>query len=662
MDIWAKWNAWAVWGEGAGGAPTYTISGTINDSAGAGLDGVTVTLTGDASDSVVTAGGGAYEFTGLVAGAYTVTPTKAGNTFLPASANVTIVGANKTATTMAQVWQITGTIVDGADVGISGVLVTLGGDASDTDTTDGNGDYSFPGLSNGNYTLTPTKTDSTFYPTSSAEIVTDADIDSDFVGTEWLLYDEFTTAESAPITSPRTCEPGPGTVTIVDTGNKFDITGEELVISTITGSGDPGFHGDLSGDISVRTPGLAAFQRIYSGSPIANRVRFGLEEAWDVSPDDSYVYKEGALLSGQSVDIDPAFFVLNTYYEMTVVVRSVGHFIIADGVLAWVNNVDLGILDTLVWSPNTSATDLRCAKVGALSLPANGYAEWDADFSTVTDTKTNPASGTTLDVDADHSYVCSFTVEDGSAVQVFSRYVDNTHYGMMFRVLSNRAPRLAYNIGGGDQILWTGSQRTDAVSYKFDLVVEGAVAKLYIDNVLQTPVAAANYQDITGGKVVHDLITNDIELSTHPLTLGIATDRVIAPQEDDTYSHSADFLAYIRNVTLPSSGTMEFQFRISGADEVTLQLGSDGSIVLLDNADTEISAGAATVTDADDIALICEGSDGQIFVANMSIGTTSTIAVVAGTAGKRSDATDGICDSIELFPRDVFGLLPSELV
>ncbi|MHC4370694.1 MAG: MSCRAMM family protein [Planctomycetota bacterium] len=171
----AGWPKWAKWDKAGSSPPTYSITGTINDADGNGLDGVTVTLTGDASDSTVTAGGGAYEFTDLSAGSYTVTPTKAGLTFNPSSAAVTITTANKTAATMASVWEITGTINDSAGVGLSGVLVTLSGDASATDTTDGSGAYSFPNLANGNYTVTPTKSGSTFSPTSAAVVVSGAD-------------------------------------------------------------------------------------------------------------------------------------------------------------------------------------------------------------------------------------------------------------------------------------------------------------------------------------------------------------------------------------------------------------------------------------------------------------------------------------------------------
>jgi len=161
-----------------------TISGTINDSSGAGLDGVTINLTGAASDSTVTADGGAYEFTGLGIGFYTITPTLSGSTFLPASDIVQIIEDDEVAGTMAQVWQITGNIVDSFTADLPGVLVTLSGDASDTDTTDVNGDYAFTGLADGSYTVTPTKSGYIFDPVDSDETVSGDDETADFVGTD----------------------------------------------------------------------------------------------------------------------------------------------------------------------------------------------------------------------------------------------------------------------------------------------------------------------------------------------------------------------------------------------------------------------------------------------------------------------------------------------
>ncbi len=55
-----------------------------------------------------------------------------------------------------------------------------------------------------------------------------------------LLVDDFLTAQAAPLTSPRTCEPGPGTLTIVDTLNTLSIANEQITPSAAaTGQGDP---------------------------------------------------------------------------------------------------------------------------------------------------------------------------------------------------------------------------------------------------------------------------------------------------------------------------------------------------------------------------------------------------------------------------------------
>jgi hypothetical protein len=69
---------------------TYTVSGTV------GIGGATVTLSGASSDSTMASSGGAYSFTGLANGKYTVTPSRAGYTFNPPSQDVTITSKNLT--------------------------------------------------------------------------------------------------------------------------------------------------------------------------------------------------------------------------------------------------------------------------------------------------------------------------------------------------------------------------------------------------------------------------------------------------------------------------------------------------------------------------------------------------------------------------------------
>jgi hypothetical protein len=75
-----------------GGAPTWSISGTISPSTAG--SGATVSLGGASTATVTADASGNYSFTGLANGTYTVTPSQTGYTFTPTSQSVTINGAN----------------------------------------------------------------------------------------------------------------------------------------------------------------------------------------------------------------------------------------------------------------------------------------------------------------------------------------------------------------------------------------------------------------------------------------------------------------------------------------------------------------------------------------------------------------------------------------
>ena len=63
----------------------YRLAGTISDAQGACSSGVTVSLSGASSTSMVTANDGTYSVSGLLPGRYGITPSKSGCTFNPAS-------------------------------------------------------------------------------------------------------------------------------------------------------------------------------------------------------------------------------------------------------------------------------------------------------------------------------------------------------------------------------------------------------------------------------------------------------------------------------------------------------------------------------------------------------------------------------------------------
>jgi hypothetical protein len=79
---------------------------------------------------------------------------------------------------------ISGNVSASNGTGIPGVMVSLTGSATQTTTTDSNGNYSLAGIANGSYTVTPSRIGYTFNPISSVVVVNGASVTSNnFVGT-----------------------------------------------------------------------------------------------------------------------------------------------------------------------------------------------------------------------------------------------------------------------------------------------------------------------------------------------------------------------------------------------------------------------------------------------------------------------------------------------
>lgn len=144
-------------------APSGTLSISGNISPTAAGAGASVLLAGPVNTSVTADASGDFTFSNLPNGSYTVTPSQAGYVFSPSFKPVTLSGANATGVdfTGAQTFSISGKIGSA-----SGVLVTLSGAGSGTTTTDGTGNYSFPNLVNGQYTVTPSEAGFSFSPPS----------------------------------------------------------------------------------------------------------------------------------------------------------------------------------------------------------------------------------------------------------------------------------------------------------------------------------------------------------------------------------------------------------------------------------------------------------------------------------------------------------------
>ena len=146
-----------------GGITTSTISGKLSPTSLISGSVVTLTLPGGGTANTSPDGSGNYSFGNLSDGSYIVTPTKTGQSFTPPSQNVTIAGANVPGVNFAlQTWSISGNVGTTA----AGTTVTLAGPVTASTPADGSGNYTFSGLPNGSYTVTPSNAGFTFNPGS----------------------------------------------------------------------------------------------------------------------------------------------------------------------------------------------------------------------------------------------------------------------------------------------------------------------------------------------------------------------------------------------------------------------------------------------------------------------------------------------------------------
>jgi hypothetical protein len=155
-------------------------------------------MAGVAYSAMLTASGGTTPYTwslssGSLPGGLTLnattgsisgTPTAAGtSTFTVQVTDAAAATASKSLsiviTAATQTWKITGSVTN---IG-SGATVALSGASTGTTTADASGNFSFTGLANGAYTVTPTKTGVVFTPTSQNVTINNADQTANFTAT-----------------------------------------------------------------------------------------------------------------------------------------------------------------------------------------------------------------------------------------------------------------------------------------------------------------------------------------------------------------------------------------------------------------------------------------------------------------------------------------------
>lgn len=148
--------------------PINTISGTVKDSSGKGVEGATITISDNAfmTRTAQTTQSGGYTFPSLLPGSYSLSVTGKGRCARQTTQAVAVTGNQGSIDlTLPAAFKINGSVEDDKHAAVAGATIELQSDDGtklDSTTTNAKGQYAFDCLQEGDYQLVVTSNKLTF--------------------------------------------------------------------------------------------------------------------------------------------------------------------------------------------------------------------------------------------------------------------------------------------------------------------------------------------------------------------------------------------------------------------------------------------------------------------------------------------------------------------
>ena len=340
-----------------------------------------------------------------------------------------------------------------------------------------------------------------------------------------ILYDTFDDTDSAPMTSPRNCNPGPGVFTVVDTTNKASTAGGYLNFSGVNASGDPRLHADLSADVSARIPGQAMYATLkIDAAGSADRIYYSLLSADVAVPGgtSTYMFDRSRALRMRSggdreviIDASP-YFSVTVEHKLIIILRSNGAYFIVDGELVWVADRGAVIYDVASIVSQSSASNIKTGEVAVIDLATNGYPQWGADWTgagselgIATYHNAAPSANDTAVSTADAVHQFKWTVAALETLEFFLRRTDDTHAWIVRGDQAGSTIKLIEVNGGETERSSVAQTWTDTVTYDIRITADDERIQTYADDAALNATAnekndysSASYnKTVTGTKV-----------------------------------------------------------------------------------------------------------------------------------------------------------------
>ena len=260
----------------------------------------------------------------------------------------------------------------------------------------------------------------------------------------YVLFDEFVTVEAAPAASPRTCEPGPGTLTLVQTGTKlFSVVADTSNYLNVSAGTPAGWSNAVANTpAQTRAYGLCLMLDMRRSNVALDAIL-----SWGLSPaaiDSNSVYGiHVASATGWFPYSSDGLFaeapdpmLANTWYKWAIVLRSTGAFFyLKGGVYAewqqvWVNpnNATATLYGVFASYGTAHALRLDNIKIGQLPAP------FTTDSAIATQLVTTAVSGTTYAGVADGTFDLTLTAPNPLSTTCALRFriQDDSNYWVVY--------------------------------------------------------------------------------------------------------------------------------------------------------------------------------------------------------------------------------------
>lgn len=318
-------------------------------------------------------------------------------------------------------------------------------------------------------------------------------------GISYLLRDLFTANASAPLSSPRTCEPGPGTLTLVQNDGQFSISGGAL-----------SFPAEAS--FAWGNQGLSAPVSRVNGMFIGCRLTFSsAHNLWQLGYGNGVTatgYENWLTYSNQArigtPDL-PQFKINNSIaYDMGIILASVGAYHVQR-----IGPGETYIIHYITRSNNTASGSGRFTNGSAVGTLTNyilarlGY-PWLSNYGPATGYIASPTSGATIATQAEMLIEFTWTPGAGEIIDIQFRRTDDNNCWIIRCDQANGTIKLFERQGGVETERNSGKTQTWTVGIPRRILIKAYATTIesYVADVAKHSYTDALFnQTATGAKV-----------------------------------------------------------------------------------------------------------------------------------------------------------------